>query len=208
MKTLLLSLARQVLIAAALACTPLFAADGSAHAEVKPLPEGVTRVTVVFSGGHETVAVDRGRPVVLIAAALGVKPEVFREAFRRVQPAGPGRGGPTEAEARQNKSVLLQALGRHGVTNDRLDEVSNFYRYPPGRGGLWKVEPASANALVKDGSVIGYEVVDGGYGYSSAPIVSVPGVKGATANARLSFGKVLERNGAVSAITITPTHGK
>ena len=91
-----------------------------------------------------------------------LKPEVFREAFSHVHPAGPGSGGPTEAEARQNKAALMNALGKYGVTNDRLDAVSNYYRYPPGRGGLWKNKPASANALVKNGAVIGYEITSGG----------------------------------------------
>ena len=128
------------------------------RADPTPLPPDITRVPVVFSGGHETVGVDRGRPVGLIAAALGVSPEVFREAFTHVHPAGPGSGGPTDAEARQNKAALMDALGKYGVTDQRLNEVSNYYRYPPGRGGLWKTKPAAANALVKNGAVIGYEI--------------------------------------------------
>jgi hypothetical protein len=198
METLIRSVVRKTLFATVLVGASLLAA-----AESAPLPAGVSRVPVVFSGGHEAVDVDRGRPVVLIAAALGVKPEVFREAFSGVRPAGPGRGGPTDAEARSNKAVLLQALGKHGVTNERLDQVSDFYRYPPGPGGLWKVKTARAKALVKDGAVIGYELTDGGAGYSSPPTVSVPGVKAATAKVTLSFGKVLARNGAVSAITLS-----
>jgi hypothetical protein len=55
-------------------------------------PAGVTKVPVVFSGGHDTVVVDRGRPVVLIAAALGVPDEVFREAFSHVRPASGWQG--------------------------------------------------------------------------------------------------------------------
>ena len=167
----------------------------------KELPKGVTRVPVIFSGGHETEGVDHGRPVVLIAAALGVKPEVFREAFTHVHPAGPGSGGPTEAEARRNKAALMDALGKYGVTDERLNEVSNFYRYPPGRGGVWKNSPATANALVKDGVVIGFEITNGGAGYSTPPAVSVPGV-GANAKAEISFGKDLKTNGAVCAITL------
>jgi len=162
----------------------------------------VARVPVVFSGGHETEGVDRRRPVVLIAAALGVKPEVFREAFSHVQPAGPGSGGPTEAEARQNKAALMSSLGKYGVTDQRLNTVSNYYRYPPGRGGLWKTQPATANALVKNGAVIGYELISGGAGYTTPPTVSVPNVNGATAKVELSFGKDLETNGAISAITV------
>src|SRR4051812_26475330 len=92
----------------------LLMAGMAAQAEPGALPAGTTREPVVFSGGHETEGVDRGRPVVLIAAALGVKPEVFREAFSHVHPAGPGSGGPTGAEARQNKAALMSALGKYG----------------------------------------------------------------------------------------------
>ena len=53
-------------------------------------PDGSKHVAVVFSGGHETDGRDGGRPVILIAAALKVKPEVFRAAFSGVHPA---RGG-------------------------------------------------------------------------------------------------------------------
>ena len=44
------------------------------------------KIPLTFSGGHDTDPQDHGRPVVLVAAGLGVKPEVFREAFRGVTP--------------------------------------------------------------------------------------------------------------------------
>ncbi|RBP42641.1 hypothetical protein DES53_106350 [Roseimicrobium gellanilyticum] len=179
---------------ASLSTSPLPAKD--------ELPPGVTRVTVVFSGGHDTVPVDHGRPVVLIAAALGVPDEVFREAFSHVRPAAGGRE-PEPQQVRANKSALMSALGKHGVTNDRLDEVSNFYRYPPGRGGLWRNKPATAHALVKEGTVIGFEVVDGGSGYSSPPSITVPGVKTSEVKVTLSYGKDLQKNGSVSTIAMT-----
>ena len=172
------------------------------------LPKDVTRVPVVFSGGHETEGVDHGRPVVLIAAALGVKSEVFREAFSKVHPAGPGSGGPTGDEARANKKVLMDALGKYGITNERLDTVSNYYRYPPGRGGLWTHQDATANALIKGGAIVGYEITSGGSGYSSVPTVSVPGHAEATAQVELSFGKNMETNGAISTITIPQKKAK
>ena len=196
------------LIHSAIAAAAFAIAPFSAQAEPKELPPGVTREPVVFSGGHETEGVDHGRPVVLIAAALGVAPEVFREAFSHVHPAGPGSGGPTDAEARQNKAALMNALGKYGITDERLNTVSNFYRYPPGRGNIWKNKPATANALVKNGAVVGYEITSGGAGYSSPPAVSVPNVKGATAKVEISFGKDLETNGAVSAITVSPGREK
>lgn len=45
------------------------------------------KVPVKFDGGHEIGKEDFGRPVVLIAAALGVKPAVFRKSFSGVTPA-------------------------------------------------------------------------------------------------------------------------
>ena len=55
-----------------------------------------SRVPLMFSGGYETDP--GGRPVALIAGALRVPPDVFREAFRDVRPA---RGGeaPTGASS-------------------------------------------------------------------------------------------------------------
>jgi len=170
-------------------------------------PKDVTRVPVVFSGDHETDGVDRGRPVVLIAAALGVAPEVFREAFSHVHPAGPDRG-PTDEEARKNKAAPMNVLGKYGVTNERLDQVSNYYRYNRSRGEMWTNKPATANALIKAGAIIGYEITDGGAGYSSAPTVSVPGVRGGTPKVEISFGMDLGTNGAVSSITVSPDGGK
>lgn len=180
----------------------------SAHAEPQPLPSDVTRVPVVFSGGYNTEGVDHGRPVVLIAAALGVAPEVFREVFSHVHPAGPNSGGPSDAEARANKAVLMDGLGKYGISNERINEVSNYYRYNRSHGEMWRTKPATANALVKGGAIIGYEVTNGGSGYSSAPSVSVPGVNGATAKVELSYGKNFATNGAVSAITSSQDKGK
>ena len=171
-----------------------------AHAEPKALPAGVTRVPVVFSEGHDTNPVDRGRPVILVAGALGVAPEVFREAFSHVHPARAG-GGPTPEQARENKAALMGALAKFGVTNDRLDEVSNHYRYVRSRGELWPTQPAVANALVKGGAIIGYEVVNGGSGYTTPPTVSVPDFKNVAPKVELAFGKNFESNGSVSAIT-------
>lgn len=82
----------------------------STHAELKPLPPGVTRMPVVFSGGHETVGVDHGRPVVLIAAALGVKDEVFREAFSHVHPAD-DIGARHQRRDRESGNFLRQGSG-------------------------------------------------------------------------------------------------
>lgn len=165
-------------------------------------PAGATKVPVVFSGGHDTDPRDHGRPIVLVAGALGVAPEVFRDAFSRVHPAGPDSGGPTREEAQANKAALMSVLGKYGITNDRLDTVSNRYRYVRSRGEMWPAKDAVANAIVQNGVVTGYEVVSGGYGYSSTPTVTVPNVKGTPARVDLAFGKDFETNGSVSKITI------
>lgn len=166
-----------------------------------------TRVQVVFSGGHETDPRDKGRPVVLIAAALGVTPEVFREAFRRVQPA-PAGTRPTREQERRNKAVLLAALSDYGVTNQRLDEVSDYYRYNRSRGELWPTVPATAYALLKDGKVTGFVVTDKGSGYSSSPNISVPGVGDNLAEAQLAFDTSFENNGSVASLSLRAVSDK
>ena len=96
----------------------------------------------------------------------------------------------------------MNALGKFGIDNDRLDAVSNFYRYPPGSRNLWKNQPATASALVKEGSIIGYEITNGGYGYTKSPIVTVPGMASATAKVEIAYGKDMATNGTVSVITM------
>jgi hypothetical protein len=159
----------------------------------------ITRVPVVFSGGHETDPRDHGRPVVLIAGALGVPPEVFRNAFSRVHPANPEKG-PVPAEAQANKAALLATLGKYGVTNERLDQVSDYYRYVASRNELWPTQPAVAYAMVQNGKIVCYEIVNGGSGYSSNPTITVPGLPG-YAVTELAYGKNFEKNGSIRSIT-------
>jgi hypothetical protein len=176
-------------------------ASSSLQAESPALPAGITRVPVVFTGGHDTEGQDRGRPVNLIAAALGVPAEVFREAFSHVKPARAGTA-PEPNQVRENKAALMNALGKHGVTNDRLDTVSNYYRYARGRNELWTHRDAVANALVKDGKVTSFELVDAGAGYSSVPQATVAGVKDAQAKVELAFGKYLAKNGSIAVLKV------
>jgi len=159
-------------------------------------PEG----TVVLNGGFETDPVDGGRPVGLIAAALGVKPEVFRKAFDEVRPA---RGGaPTPARAHANKEKLMAVLGPLGVSNDRLDEVSNYYRYRPESGTLWRHRQAEVKAVILDGEVKSFEITDPGAGYLTAPTVKVEGYPFLQAKAKLAFDKDLAKNGRIENIVI------
>ena len=163
-----------------------------------PHRSDITRVPVVFSGGHETDPRDHGRPVVLIAGALGVPPEVFRDAFSHVHPANPEKG-PGPAEAQANKAALLATLGKYGVTNERLDQVSDYYRYVGRRNELWPTQPAAAYAMVQNGKIVSYEIVNGGAGYTSNPDITVPGFPGDRI-AELAYGNSFETNGSIRSI--------
>lgn len=178
----------------------------SLPSQTEELADGTLRVRVDFSGGYETDPVDHGRPVRLIAGALSVAPEVFRDAFSRVNPA-PGGTEPSGERVRENKATLMAALGPHGITNDRLDNVSDQYRYVPGRGGLWSHQAATAYAIVKDGVVTRCEVTDPGYGYNAPPKITVPGIDGSPIETRfvaeLSFGPDFEKNGSISSIAVS-----
>ncbi len=161
-------------------------------------PPADNRVPVTFSGGHDIGPHDYGRPCVLIAAALGVKTEVFREAFSGVTPAK--GGGPSGDEARRNKDALLKVLGPHGITNERIDEVSNFYRYRPQNRELWKHKEAKAHAIVENGRVTKVVVTDPGFGYSTPPKVTVNGLPDAELSVWLLFDKDFQKNGSIKAI--------
>lgn len=159
--------------------------------------------TVTISGGFDTDPVDHGRPVVLIAAALGVPTEVFREAFSGVTPAGLDRG-PTDEEAQSNKAALLKVLSPYGITNDKLDEVSNYYRYNGKKEGVWKRTLATATPVITDGKLTGITITNAGSGYSSAPTVTIKGPDDTvtTATATVSYTKDFATNGSLSSIKL------
>ncbi len=156
---------------------------------------------VSLSGGHSTDQRDHGRPVVLVAGGLGVKPEVFREAFSHVTPA-PGGREPDPRQVQENKQALLSRLGQFGVTNELLDRVSNYYRYRPQQGELWPTKEAKIEATVVNGKLMGFKVVDGGSGYSSAPTISVAGHPEVQVEVVLTYGKDLKKNGSISEVKL------
>ena len=75
--------------------------------------------------------------------------------------------------ARRNKAALMKVLGPLGVTNDRLDEVSNYYRYRPQLGEMWPTTAAKAHAVVEDGKVKRIVVTSPGSGYSTLESASI-----------------------------------
>lgn len=158
------------------------------------------RLPVTFSGGHDTDPKDGGRPVMLVAAGLGVSAEVFRKAFNGVTPA---RGGePSPEQTRRNKDALMKALSPYKITNERLDEVSNYYRYRPGREELWKNVPAKAEAVVENGVVSRIEVKEAGAGYSSLPTATIKDMESAKLIVTLLFDKELKKNGSIAKIEL------
>jgi hypothetical protein len=163
----------------------------AARAAEKELP-------LTFSGGHTIAHGDFGRPVYLIAAGLGVTPDQFRDAFSGVTPAR-GRA-PTRDEERRNKAALMKVLKPLGVTNERLDEVANHYRFRPQEGELWPITPAKGYAVVEDGKVKRLVITDPGSGYNTPPDVTLTGMEGVRLKATLSFGKDLAKNGGVAAV--------
>ncbi len=192
----------QRLGAAALGLIAVFTGCGSEGATDPASPlSAPTTVSVSFSGGYDTNPVDNGRPVVLVAGALGVAPEVFRYAFSLVTPAPAGQE-PDPNQVSLNKAALLSVLGPYGVTNDLLDTVSNYYRINGSAGEVWPRVAASATAVVTDGVVTAINITNGGAGYSSPPTVTVPGFANLTIVAALSFGKSFTTNGSIASLTI------
>jgi len=158
------------------------------------------RVAITFSGGHELDRQDHGRPVALIAAALGVPDQVFREAFSHVRPAPAGME-PDPNQVRRNKDALLSALSQYGVNNDRLDQVSNYYRYRPDSGEMWPTTQASGYAVVAKGAITKFVITNPGSGYSSPPQALVTGFTSIALKVTMSYGKDLQRNGGVAGIS-------
>ncbi len=154
-----------------------------------------------ITGGHDTEGIDKGRPVILIASALNVPPEVFRKVFSGVKPAGPGQQ-PDEAQVRKNKQVLLEGLAPYGVTDDRLNEVSNYYRYRRSDGELWKHVDATAVATMRNGEVVSVTITNSGAGYSSPPHFSIAGIDQVKLKPVLSYGTDLATNGSIKEIKI------
>jgi hypothetical protein len=160
-----------------------------------------TQATVRISGGHATDPRDNGRPVKLVAAALGVPAEVFRTAFSVVDPAAAGQA-PDPPQVRANKAALLRVLAPYGVTNESLDAASDYYRYNASAGEVWRRTAARATAVVRNGHVVSIRLVKAGAGYSSTPTVTVRGYPKAKVRVKLSYGRNLAANGAIRSLRL------
>lgn len=172
----------------------------------EPAAEDLAVGTVVIRGGYETDQRDGGRPVALIAAALDVETQVFRDAFSNVRPSSFGPPSPMRADA--NKKILMDALSQYGITNDRLDEVSDYYRYRPEAGETWPRMQAKATAVIEDGIVTQIVVTDPGHGYLTVPSISVVGFDDVTVNLEIGFSTDFEQNGQIRNLKILPVRLK
>ncbi len=159
-----------------------------------------TSVPVTISGGHDTDPQDHGRPVALVAGALGVSQDVFRQAFKGVTPSK--NGPPSPEHARRNKQALMKVLGPHKVTNERLDAVSNHYRYRPQAGEMWPTTPAKAHAIVDGGTIKKIVIDDAGSGYNSPPEATIKGFEGTPLRVTLDFGPDFDKNGSLRTIQV------
>ena len=90
------------------------------------------------------------------------------------------------------------------MTNERLDEVSDYYRFRPERGELWPNTPAKAHAVIENGQVARIVVTQAGSGYSSPPSIQVKGFPDVQLRAKLGFSKDLKKNGLIAAVEIVP----
>ncbi len=172
------------------------AAQSPASTEVK-----TSDVSVTIIGGFETDLRDHGRPVVLIASMLGVTPDVFREAFSGVTPAKVG--APSREEAQANKKALLKVLAPYDITNEKLDEVSNYYRYKASLGQTWPNTQATASAVVVDGKIASITITNAGVGYTSMPkVVIKQGSLTYQANATVSYTTDFKTNGSITSISL------
>jgi hypothetical protein len=158
-----------------------------------------SEVSVTITGGYETVASDGGRPTILIASALGIPQTTFQLAFSGVTPAKGGQ--PTTSEELANKAALLRVLSPLGITNDRLDEVSDYYRYLESSGQVWTRVAAEATATVVNGTVTKITITKAGSGYSSVPVITVVGST-SKLSAAISYSTDFTTNGRISAINI------
>jgi hypothetical protein len=98
--------------------------------------------------------------------------------------------------------LVPAALRPYGVTDDRLNEVSNYYRYRRESGELWRHATAAAYAVIDHGKVTGITITDPGSGYSSPPAVSIPGMDGVQLAAQLHFDPDFQKNGSIGRIVV------
>ncbi|MEP6985895.1 MAG: hypothetical protein ABI970_09865 [Chloroflexota bacterium] len=94
-------------------------------------------------------------------------------------------------------------LAPYGITNEKLDEVSNYYRYKGSLGQTWPQTKAVAAAVVVDGKLTGLNITNAGAGYTSVPKVVVRlGNVTYTGVATLLYTDDFKTNGSITSISL------
>ena len=91
---------------------------------------------------------------------------------------------------------------KHGVSNERLDEVSYDYRCNGSAGETWKHSTATATAIIMEGKVTGFTITNAGAGYLIASRVSVVGYGDVEVEATIEFSNDFKTNGRVTSLTV------
>jgi len=95
-----------------------------------------------------------------------------------------------------------------GVTNERLDEVADYYRFRPQAGERWPTKPAKGYAVVEDGKVKKLVITDPGAGYNTPPRMTIAEMENVRVEAKLAFDKDLKKNGGIASAAGAPTETK
>ena len=102
----------------------------------------------------------------------------------------------------------MKVLAPLKVTNERMDEVANYYRFRPQKGELWPTKPAEAYAVVDGGKIKKIVVTKPGSGYNTPPKATIEGFKIVRLEAKVKYDTNLKKNGGVESVEIVPDKPK
>ena len=96
----------------------------------------------------------------------------------------------------------MKVLAPLKVTNDRMDEVANYYRFRPQKGELWPTKPAEAYAVIDSGKIKEIVVTEPGSGYNTPPKATIDGFKNIRLESKIKYDKDLKKNGGIESVEI------
>jgi len=149
-------------------------------------------VMVTVSGGHEIPDTDKGQPLELIGGLLGITGAQARDSF--YYPF------PKDGNLNDWNALFLEQLEYYGLRVDELDIA--LIRYLPTTEGVWNYTHADLRAIIENNVVVGFEIIDGGRGYTSQPTITVEGYDDVGVEMTISYTKDFETNGAITDIRL------
>jgi len=78
----------------------------------------------------------------------------------------------------------------------------NYYRFMGAEGEMWPTTPAHITAQVQGGKITGFTVISGGAGYTSTPIVTVPGFGQVPVDVEIAFSTDFTKNGSIERVML------